>query len=418
MPFFIIICLGIICVLVYNLWTAFYNPAPDKAAYFYVIEGNVEMKAWGTDSFINLPSGSLFIEGDELKTSSSSKVIVEFFDGTIMRVGPSTDIVLEEVDSDSELPKIKVLLLSGELWFNKVYRDSANTDLIVSIENISVKSSSGNVFDVENLDFEAARVLNGADLVIDVYSENDDKVVASENVGLGQEIVFSTSVLERYWSFQSPTVLAALSDEFRSSDWYLWNISEDSSPSVFGEEKASNVFVSESLVPVEPEIIRSSTIDDSEIVKDELSVDSTDLIEEVSLADKEIVTGDFKSPTISSVANVTVTNDAGFYEVTSRVATLTGTVSGASKVVVNEYTLEKFMAGDANWTYYANADFDLMKEGENIYEVYALDADGNKSDVLTVKVLYTPPVVVVDPVVETVVEPVSDVQPNSVESSN
>ncbi|MEK7127071.1 MAG: hypothetical protein AAB848_03095, partial [Patescibacteria group bacterium] len=87
-------------------------------------------------------------------------------------------------------------------------------------------------------------------------------------------------------------------------------------------------------------------------------------------------------------------NANGFYEVTSHLATLTGQISGADKVVVNGYTLQKFKPGDITWTYFANADYGLMKVGENIYEVYAFDAAGNKSEKLTVKVLYTPPAVV------------------------
>ena len=62
-------------------------------------------------------------------------------------------------------------------------------------------------------------------------------------------------------------------------------------------------------------------------------------------------------------------------------------------VVVNTYTLQKFKAGDSAWSYFANADYNLMKEGENVYEVYAIDKDGKKTASVTVKVLYKPKVV-------------------------
>ncbi|MBI2634792.1 hypothetical protein HYW82_03950, partial [Candidatus Peregrinibacteria bacterium] len=98
-----------------------------------------------------------------------------------------------------------------------------------------------------------------------------------------------------------------------------------------------------------------------------------------------------QKPTITSVAGGAQLDANGFYRVTSRVATLTGGISGAAKVIVNDYTLQKFKAGDVSWSYFANADFGLMKVGENIYQVYAVDAAGNKSEPLTVKVFYTPP---------------------------
>jgi len=57
---------------------------------------------------------------------------------------------------------------------------------------------------------------------------------------------------------------------------------------------------------------------------------------------------------------------------------------------VNGYILKKFKVGDKTWSYFANADYGLMKEGENSYEVYTIDANGNKSSSITVKVMYKP----------------------------
>ena len=38
-----------------------------------------------------------------------------------------------------------------------------------------------------------------------------------------------------------------------------------------------------------------------------------------------------------------------------------------------------------------------MKEGENVYEAYAIDAVGNKSESIQVKVFYVPPAPVSEP---------------------
>jgi hypothetical protein len=57
---------------------------------------------------------------------------------------------------------------------------------------------------------------------------------------------------------------------------------------------------------------------------------------------------------------------------------------------VNGYTLTKFKAGSTSWSYFANADFGLMKAGDNTYEIYGLDANGKKGESLIIKVFYTP----------------------------
>ncbi len=107
-------------------------------------------------------------------------------------------------------------------------------------------------------------------------------------------------------------------------------------------------------------------------------------------------------PGIVSVAGGTQKDANGYYVVKSNPATLMGSASGAAKVVVNGYELQKYQSGSGTWSYYANADFGLMKEGENTYEIYSLDAEGNKSEVLIVKVIYAPPAPVVEePAAET-----------------
>ncbi|MFA5948573.1 MAG: hypothetical protein WC806_06455, partial [Candidatus Gracilibacteria bacterium] len=99
-------------------------------------------------------------------------------------------------------------------------------------------------------------------------------------------------------------------------------------------------------------------------------------------------------PVVTSVAGVTTKNSDGFYEVDANPAVITGTASvGTEQVVVNTFVLKKFKAGDDTWSYFANSDYGLMKEGENVYEVYAIDKDGKKTASVTVKVLYKPKVV-------------------------
>lgn len=436
MPFLIIIAVGVIIVLVFNLFKAIFAPQTTGDAFMHLESGSVQVKMFGTEDYFDLSSDALVMQGDELITSADSKVIIEFFDGTLMRLDGGTDVVLDQID-DGDEPFISMILVDGSLWFNKVYKNTGATAIDVQMSNVVVNSTSGGIFEIENEFDEAVRVISGDGVSVDVMSQDGSSVVETENVGVGQEILFSDNALQKYWQFQSPSVLTALSDEFKETVWYKWNIAEDIEPTEFS--KAAILGEESDFVEVAPETYEPEVEDGDDVADD--AADDTEFVEEETFepvveepVEEEVVEeesiveegpedfepieeetpadlGALTTPTITSVAGVTETNADGFYVVTSNPGTLTGTISGAEDVVVSGYTLTKFVAGDGTWTYYANADYGLMEVGENSYEVYALAPDGTKSESITVKVLYQPPAPVVeDPVVEepVVEEPVTE----------
>ena len=416
MPYLIIICLAIILVLIFNLWRAISTPDFKEDAYMHVVDGSVQMKAWGTDSFFDLSADALIMGGDELRTSASATVIVEFADGTIMRLDGSTHVVFDNIEDNGSGKDIVVDLLEGSLWFNQVYKSTEDTNVQINLDNVVVKSDESSVYAVSNTtDEEMATVFGVFDdegLLVEIMNQDGDKVIEQENLGIGQEIVFNAKVLDKYWSYQSPTVISALSDDFKNIDWYKWNISEDLSPSDFQKYLSSdNVGLQqvkpevlepeEGLIPVEEQVLNAQE-EDSVTESDVESESENTILEE----EKEPVVdlGPLGNPAITSVSGGNQVDSDGFYNVTGNPATIVGSITGASKVIVNNFTLTKFKPGDSSWTYYANADYDLMKVGENTYEVYAVDADGNKSEVVTFKVRYTPPSpeILVEKVVEEV----------------
>ncbi len=397
MPFLIIIAIGIIGILVFNLWKAVFPSGKVKAAYMHIISGSAQMKAWGTDAFFNLSSDAVIMQGDQIRSSADAKLIVEFFDGSLMRVSGNSDVSFDSIDDSSKAPQIDLHLYDGDIWFNMFNKTTGQTDIFITFDNIVAKSNAASIFEVENNDSQIVRVFGVFDnegLAVDILAEDGSKVVESESIGVGQQIDFTDEVLKRYWAYQSPTVLTATSDDFKQTDWYLWNIKEDSEPTQF--EKTIGAGGVE-LVKVEPQAVKKEEAVVAEPAKPEVDIPKTD--------DVPVVLGPLTVPTLTSVGGGTL-DDQGRYQVTGKVATLTGKISGADKVTVNDYTLQKFKPGDGTWTYFANADYGFMKAGENIYQIYGVDAKGNKSVALVVKVFYVPvvaaPVVPVAPaVVET-----------------
>lgn len=400
LPFLILICFGLIVVLGVGLWRSFFSVDRDAAAYMHLSEGSVGLKVWGTENYFDLDSDTLVMQGDAIKTDNGSRVILEFFDGTIMRVDGNSEVVFDSIDEEDGSQAIELTLNSGALWFNKVYKDTEATDIRVKLDHVVVNSDMASIFMVDKSgDQGVVRVKNvfedNGGVLVEVMPEGakeGDKAIETEKIGVAQQITFSPKVIQRYWDFKSPTVLTGMSDNFKDSAWYKWNIKEDKSPVQF--EKTSGDLENVGLVKVEEEKIGdeeeslvpdedNESEDTSEVTDDEEKTDTEE--------DKPEASGTLAKPTITSVSGATQTDANGYYVVTANPATLVGSVSGAQTVVVNGYTLQKYQAGSGSWTYYANSDFGLMKQGENTFEIYALDAEGNKSEPLIIKVIFAPP---------------------------
>lgn len=399
MPFLIIICVGVIFVMIYNLWKSVFTPSVSADAYLHIESGSVQVKTWGAEKFLNLTSDALIMEGDEVKTSAEAKVIVEFFDGTIMRLDGGTDIVLKDFNNDTDNYSVNLVFVNGKVWINKLYKNTSATKIVTNLANINVTSSMGSVYEMEFGTDEEVRVLQGEgddnEVLVDVLTI-DSKVVETEKIRVGQEAVFTDAVLEKYRQYQSPSLITAFSDSFRQSQWYLWNTEQDKNPAQFS--KSAILGQKEGLTSVSPETVTPETAVAPDTVTPETTstttttattTTSTDTVAPAATQPVADLTPP-STPTLVSVNGVTKPNADGFFEVDSILATITGSVSKASQVTVNGYTLKKFKAGDTTWTYFANANFALMKSGENTYEVYAVSANGAKSAPLTVKVLYTP----------------------------
>lgn len=68
----------------------------------------------------------------------------------------------------------------------------------------------------------------------------------------------------------------------------------------------------------------------------------------------------------------------------------TGTVPvGTSEVLVNEYKLTGFTAGETSWKYNASPDYENLEEGENEFEIVAVSESGDRSSI-TIKITYEP----------------------------
>lgn len=90
-----------------------------------------------------------------------------------------------------------------------------------------------------------------------------------------------------------------------------------------------------------------------------------------------------REPADLSMPKVTLYNGGTTPEVTEDSVKIDGTIGkGIVKVYVNGFPLTRYVPNGASWSFYAKAEYNNLQEGENVYEVYGIDADGNKTETL------------------------------------
>jgi hypothetical protein len=60
---------------------------------------------------------------------------------------------------------------------------------------------------------------------------------------------------------------------------------------------------------------------------------------------------------------------------------------GAIGILVNDYRLQLFTPGDSSWNYLASRRLENLHDGKNVYEVFAIDASGKKSEPARITIL-------------------------------
>ena len=424
-PFLLLIILGVVVVLGFRLFTAFYGTGDDDGVFMYVVNGQAQLKLWGTEDFSKAYSGMKVLQGDELYVAKDSQVVVEFFDDVLVRVDGGTQVVFNEIYSDSGGVEIQLVLKNGAIWVNRTALEADGTEFLVLTDNVLVQPEVDAVFDVENIGGEEiVRVVYGS-AVLDVYSRNGGTVVDHVIVEAGTEAVFDNDKLERFWKFQAPNISSDLSEEFKESSWYLWNLQEDEDPSEFVVEQTQQVQKGEAdFVPSEQaqeaEGDPVPTASDSELSTNKKAGPATSdppevgsLKEEVSQEEQvavESVVLDLGPLGALSIVEVNgeIWDGSMFEEgvtVIGEPIKVVGKVSGAEKVVVNGYQLQRFepKQGEEDFVYWLKGEYSNLLEGENTYEVYALSPDGLRSESVYFKVIFEPEEEVVledDPEVE------------------
>jgi len=401
-PFLLLILIGVTFVLAFQLFRVFFVSHEKDAVYMYVANGSASIKIWGTDEFSRAYSGTQILQGDEVKTSEDSRVVLKVFDGTLIRLSGDTYITFNEIYSDGGNNDVQIILNEGEVWVNKTQATSSGTKFILTVGSLNV-TPVGTVFNVsKNADKEVVRVIYGA-VSIDVNSQDGGTAVDHIDVDAGNEAVFDQERMTKFWAFQAPNVVTALAEDFKTTPWYAWNIGEDEAPTDFAISVIENELNSglesddnnDAEFNIEPEI-NVGTDPESNIGSDETDLGTVEssIISGDTSSSSFINYGPLTTPKVLTINGVSYTPEqlSAGVNVDVDVVKVSGEITGAEKIVVNYYTLQRFVpsSGKETFIYWANGKSSNMKAGENTYTVYGIASDGTKSPSTTFKLIYTP----------------------------
>jgi hypothetical protein len=348
--------------------------------FFYVAEGKAKILPYGNTDWDNAFSGTKILLGDSLKTSTTGKTVLSFFNGTIIRMGDDTAVTLSDVTKDTDREIIALSLENGVVWVNGEKSEGVReAHYEVRTKNMNVKAT-GTVFEVESDGVEIVRVFDGeveVDIIVEV--EGNERVADTIPVGVGQEVYIDDAAIKAFEDNEEPSVLNAVSDEFKKTDWYKWNIREDKSPTDFSSSSKSTFDFED-----DEELEDEETANDDE----ESDEDAEDADDDEDDTENNLDEGLVKAPKILQPSDTTI--DTGK-------VTISGTVGAdIEKVVVeadidgllDSYTLSQFKAGDTTWAYNVSEQFGNLQKGDNTYYVYAYDSENNKSEAAKITITY------------------------------
>lgn len=383
LPFLVLASVVIIGVLGFQM-VASWGKDKKGDVYFYTVEGNSRILPYSQKDWDDASNGIKLLLGDSLKTSAQGRGVLQFFNGTIMRLGDDTAITLMDLNKTNDSELIAVQLQHGNLWVNG---DKSNN---IKEATYRIRSphllveAKGTIFTVEsNDDVESVKVFDG-EVTVDVIVTEDGKeqVLDSFEVLPNQQFTLDDVGLEAIQNNRDISLLSSISQSLLSSEWYSWNREEDESPSDFS-------------------VMEPSTSQDD--TKDSSDTDEDDTPGSTDGSDDETTDEAQSDENTQSSANTTpdptkpVILQPTFTTTTLNKFTLSGTVpAGTEKVIVDtiiagqtqSYTLSRFKAGDTTWQYNVAESLGNLKKGANTYNVYAVNAEGIKSAPAVLTVSY------------------------------
>jgi hypothetical protein len=359
--------------------------------------------------------------GDAVATRGAGDAVLHLFDGTRVRLDVGTDLLITTTDKQEEAASaISLELRSGRIWISTpspsvfsgaIVRSIHTTNFdaeVPAATNAIISSSLVNVLRASGVGVKAAMTF-GTNPVIYIGE--------GQYFSLTEQAKRAIEEGQDAYDFRDPVTLELLKDAFLVSSLTM----QSSMPSVSGTT-SSGTTASAPAPSDEQPIVLSSPADRAQVNAKTVTVSGRVSAAVVRLtingqaitlkADRSfsvdvalskdptttlsIQAEDAQGIPLSSIQR-TVTNAYKPVVAPPRIKSPVGSgetlntslteveITGEAApetagIIVNDYRLQLFKPGGKTWSYLASTALGNLKSGENIFTVYAIDADGNKSD--------------------------------------
>ena len=389
----------------------------------------------GKSEWQNAPDKIYLYRGEKFKTGTDGRATFTFFDQSIMRLNTNTEVSFTSLKKKNDTHEIEIELVKGDAW--------------AKVERITNPSSSfGITTDLITIDTRGgAFAISGPGTVYmmegtaQIGIKYDDDVIKTYNLGVGQQFLADAEKAQAIEKGDDVEVIFALSDQFKRTNWYRWNIKKDGAVNAFEESDLDET--DDEAVGTQDPASQDEEEDDTE--EDLANVGRVVYVTDPSKnfeTNKSTITikGNFDADKINAVyvdgAKATVTGagkwsvasvklgfegeneitieaeeldgakttldplvvvydktapdmpvfiDPGANDETVEIEDIEQIIEGtASKdtaaLIVNDYRLTKYVPGSKEFTYFAKTVYGNLEVGDNEYKAIAEDKAGNQSE--------------------------------------
>jgi len=189
----------------------------EHSAKLEINKGSVEVKKKGEESWIEAEDGMKLKAGDSIKTLESSRAIINYFDGSVTRLGPKTEVLVEESAESSEQQGgvlFSIKQIAGNTW-HRVKKLFGGESRYKVKTPTSVATVRGTVFRIDVYE-------NGQTIyyVFDGEIEIEPEMGEIIHLSTGEKIIVAPGV-----KLTSDMIQKLTSEDY--DDFYWWNMGED-----------------------------------------------------------------------------------------------------------------------------------------------------------------------------------------------
>ena len=391
------------------------NHARQAAVVLLVEKGGAVQVSLDGKEFASAQNEIKLYNDDRVKTAGNGHAALLFFDGTRIRLDGQSDVEVNQSSQRERDSELTLTVHEGSVWVATPNLNTYSGSIIRTIDagemTMELPARTEAILSARNVS-----VLSAAGLGIQI---SIPRAVIPVIVGEGQKFVLPAEfdAAGDLYQFRSPlSTLTAVSPFVESSRTLYAQANRAPGGTPDGNPETGAILTVTQ--PTNNAVLRSATVTVAGQVGPNVAVlkvngyqariaeDRTFSLEVTPPADDSItltiealdeagnvvatvlraLTRDrtpLAAPTISLPAK-----DGQVYRTQKTEFVIRGTApADAAGIVVNDYRLQLFQPGDREWSYLAGTRLDNLKEGENLFTVYAINDAGTKSPPVSLTIM-------------------------------